>query len=189
MPELRYFTAGESHGQCLIGVIDGLPAGLKLDVAAINRDLARRQKGYGRGGRMKIETDQVEILSGIRLRRIHRRAGDVAWCRTKISRSTNCRPSPNRARAMPTSPVSSNTTGKTPATFWNEPAPAKPRCASPWARVAKLLLAEVGIDFVGHLVALGPVQRQHRRTDAATDSRTQRGERSPLRRSGRGTER
>ena len=63
---LRYFTAGESHGQCLIGVIEGLPAGLKIDLDAVNRDLARRQKGYGRGGRMKIEADQAEILSGVR---------------------------------------------------------------------------------------------------------------------------
>ena len=50
MPQLRYFTAGESHGQCLIGVLEGLPAGLKLDLEAVNRDLVRRQKGYGRGG-------------------------------------------------------------------------------------------------------------------------------------------
>ncbi len=67
MPQLRYFTAGESHGPALIGVLEGFPAGLKLDIAAINRDLARRQKGYGRGGRMKIETDAAEVLSGIRL--------------------------------------------------------------------------------------------------------------------------
>ena len=67
MPELRYFTAGESHGQCLIGVVEGLPAGLKLDRAAINRDLARRQQGYGRGGRMKIEADEAEIVSGVRV--------------------------------------------------------------------------------------------------------------------------
>src|SRR2546426_498454 len=66
MPQLRYFTAGESHGKCLIGLIEGLPAGLKLDLDAVNRDLARRQKGYGRGGRMKIETDQAELLSGVR---------------------------------------------------------------------------------------------------------------------------
>lgn len=66
MPQLRYFTAGESHGQCLIGVIEGLPAGLKLDLAVINRDLARRQQGYGRGGRMKIETDTADVLTGLR---------------------------------------------------------------------------------------------------------------------------
>src|SRR2546422_1069500 len=66
MPQLRYFTAGESHGQCLIGVLEGLPAGLNLNADAINRDLTRRQKGYGRGGRMKIEADKAEILSGMR---------------------------------------------------------------------------------------------------------------------------
>lgn len=67
MPVLRYLTAGESHGPCLIGVLEGLPAGLKLDLDAVNRDLARRQKGYGRGGRMKIETDTAEVLTGVRL--------------------------------------------------------------------------------------------------------------------------
>lgn len=67
MPVLRYLTAGESHGPCLIGVLEGLPAGLKLDLDAVNRDLARRQKGYGRGGRMKIETDTAEVLTGMRL--------------------------------------------------------------------------------------------------------------------------
>lgn len=67
MPVLRYLTAGESHGPCLIGVMEGLPAGLKLDLDAVNRDLARRQKGYGRGGRMKIETDIAEVLTGVRL--------------------------------------------------------------------------------------------------------------------------
>lgn len=63
---LEFLTAGESHGKCLTGIIDGLPAGLKLDVDKINHELARRQKGFGRGGRMKIETDTVEILSGVR---------------------------------------------------------------------------------------------------------------------------
>lgn len=62
----RFTTAGESHGKALIAVVEGLPAGLEIDVAAINRELWRRQQGYGRGGRMKIETDTVEFLSGIR---------------------------------------------------------------------------------------------------------------------------
>ena len=62
---LRFLTAGESHGPCLTSIIEGLPAGLALDVEAINRDLARRQGGYGRGGRMKIEKDKVEILGGV----------------------------------------------------------------------------------------------------------------------------
>ncbi len=63
---LRYFTAGESHGPCLTMIIDGVPAGLAIDVAKINHDLWRRQQGYGRGGRMLIEKDEVSIRSGIR---------------------------------------------------------------------------------------------------------------------------
>jgi chorismate synthase len=62
---LQFLTAGESHGPCLTAIVEGLPAGLVVDVEAINRDLARRQGGYGRGGRMKIERDRVEILSGV----------------------------------------------------------------------------------------------------------------------------
>ena len=63
---LRFITAGESHGPGLTVVVDGLPAGVPVERAAIDADLRRRQGGYGRGGRMKIETDAVEILSGVR---------------------------------------------------------------------------------------------------------------------------
>lgn len=63
---MEYVTAGESHGPSLITIVRDVPAGLKLSSAAINDDLARRQKGYGRGGRMAIETDKVRILSGMR---------------------------------------------------------------------------------------------------------------------------
>ena len=59
-------TAGESHGPSLTAILEGIPAGLSLKLENINRDLARRQQGYGRGGRMKIETDTVRILSGVR---------------------------------------------------------------------------------------------------------------------------
>jgi chorismate synthase len=62
----RFLTAGESHGEALTAVIDGVPAGLPLTEAEINEDLARRQRGYGRGGRMKIERDQAHISSGVR---------------------------------------------------------------------------------------------------------------------------
>jgi chorismate synthase len=62
----RYLTAGESHGPALVGILDGIPAHLKLDIAAIDDTLARRQGGYGRGGRMKIERDEVEFLAGVR---------------------------------------------------------------------------------------------------------------------------
>jgi chorismate synthase len=63
---LRYFTAGESHGEALVAFLSGLPAGLKVEQAYIDRELWRRQQGYGRGGRMKIERDAAHILSGVR---------------------------------------------------------------------------------------------------------------------------
>jgi chorismate synthase len=63
---LRFLTAGESHGPALTVIVDGLPAGVPVDRGAIDADLKRRQGGYGRGGRMKIETDTVEVLSGVR---------------------------------------------------------------------------------------------------------------------------
>ncbi len=62
----RFTTAGESHGRALVAVVEGLPAGMPVEIAAINHELKRRQWGYGRGGRMKIEQDEVQILSGIR---------------------------------------------------------------------------------------------------------------------------
>ena len=62
----RFNTAGESHGRALVAVVEGLPAGLAVDVEKINRELERRQWGYGRGGRMKIERDRAEVLSGVR---------------------------------------------------------------------------------------------------------------------------
>ncbi|HEY7617912.1 MAG TPA: chorismate synthase [Terriglobales bacterium] len=63
---LRYFTSGESHGKALVAFLSGLPAGLEVDQAFLDRELWRRQQGYGRGGRMKIETDKAHILSGVR---------------------------------------------------------------------------------------------------------------------------
>ncbi|HTU80918.1 MAG TPA: chorismate synthase [Candidatus Acidoferrales bacterium] len=62
----RYLTAGESHGPALVGILDGIPAHLRIDVAAVDETLARRQGGYGRGGRMQIERDCVELLAGVR---------------------------------------------------------------------------------------------------------------------------
>ncbi len=63
---IRYFTAGESHGPALSAIVEGVPAGVPVTPEAINQQLARRQQGYGRGGRMKIETDKAELLSGVR---------------------------------------------------------------------------------------------------------------------------
>lgn len=66
MEKFRFLTSGESHGKCLNAIIEGIPAGFRIKASVINEDLARRQVGYGRGGRMKIETDTVEIKSGVR---------------------------------------------------------------------------------------------------------------------------
>src|SRR2546421_10754489 len=62
----RFTTAGESHGRALVAIVEGLPAGLPINIDQINRELWRRQQGYGRGARMKIEQDAAEILSGVR---------------------------------------------------------------------------------------------------------------------------
>src|ERR1700733_11617580 len=61
---LRFETAGESHGECLVATLTGLPAGIPISLQAVNRELWRRQQGFGRGGRMKIETDCAEIVAG-----------------------------------------------------------------------------------------------------------------------------
>src|SRR5882757_4848923 len=66
MPHFTFLSAGESHGPQLTVIVTGMPAGVRLDRARINRDMARRQHGYGRGGRMKIEHDEIEIAGGVR---------------------------------------------------------------------------------------------------------------------------
>src|SRR5690606_6937200 len=66
---IRYLTAGESHGEALIGIVEGVPAGVPLTAADLNEHLARRWLGYGRGGRAKFERDQVHLYSGVRFSR------------------------------------------------------------------------------------------------------------------------
>lgn len=66
MANIKFITSGESHGPALTGIIEGLPSGMQLSISDIDKELKRRQKGYGRGGRMKIESDKVSILSGLR---------------------------------------------------------------------------------------------------------------------------
>src|SRR4030066_601858 len=66
MAYLRFFTSGESHGRALTGILEGIPSGFSITSEYIDRELSRRQGGHGRGGRMKIESDHAEILSGVR---------------------------------------------------------------------------------------------------------------------------
>ena len=65
MGRLNYLTAGESHGQALVAILEGMPAGLPVSVKAIEDELARRRHGYGRGPRMKIERDALDIVAGV----------------------------------------------------------------------------------------------------------------------------
>ena len=116
MGNLRYLTAGESHGPGLTVIVEGLPLGVPLGVRDINPDLSRRQGGYGRGGRMKIERDQAIIRSGVRLgqtlgspitllvenrdwAKLGRKDGDRGTARS------TCRPLPSRGPATPTWPA------------------------------------------------------------------------------------
>jgi chorismate synthase len=164
MPQLRYFTAGESHGPCLIGVVEGLPAGLKLDLAAINRDLSRRQQGYGRGGRMKIEADQAEVLSGIR------HGETIGSPVTFMVKNRDFKIDELPAVTKPR-PGHADLAGvikydRQDARDILERSSARETTV----RVAiggacKLLLAEVGVDIVGHIVSLGTVQAK---TDGLT---------------------
>jgi len=159
MAALDYRTAGESHGQALIALVEGMPAGVKVDLDLVNAELARRQGGYGRGGRMKIERDEVNVLSGVRrgvtigspialqiankdwrieeVPAIHRPrpghadlAGSLKWL------TTDCRETLERASARETA-----------------------------ARVAagalvRCLLAEFGIDVVGYVVRIKDVMAE-----------------------------
>ena len=63
---VRFLTAGESHGRALVVILEGIPAGLRIDIESVTRDLRRRQGGYGRGRRMAIESDRADIISGVR---------------------------------------------------------------------------------------------------------------------------
>ena len=62
---LRFLTSGESHGPCLVAILEGMPAGVPINVTTLQREMRRRQLGYGRGPRMQFETDTVELLAGI----------------------------------------------------------------------------------------------------------------------------
>jgi chorismate synthase len=164
MPQLRYFTAGESHGQCLVGIIEGLPAGLKIDVAAINRDLARRQQGYGRGGRMKIEADMAEVLSGVR------REETIGSPLTVMVKNRDFKINELPAVTKPR-PGHADLAGvikydRQDARDILERSSARETTVRvAIGGVCKLLLAEVGIDIVGHIVSLGTVQAK---TDGLT---------------------
>jgi chorismate synthase len=168
MSRLRWMTAGESHGPRLTTMVEGVPAGLRLLAEDIDGDLARRQRGYGRGGRMKIETDRVEIVAGVR-------GGETLG--SPIALSITNRDHANWLDRMSPAPM--------PATpeMLTRPRPGHADLAgglkydrhdlrdvlerasaretasrTAVGAVCRRLLAAVGIDVFAHVVAIGPVE-------------------------------
>ncbi|MGO8818995.1 MAG: chorismate synthase [Terriglobia bacterium] len=167
---LRFQTAGESHGQGLIAMLTGLPAGLPIDFDYVNRELKRRQGGYGRGGRMKIETDTAQFLSGVR--HGHTIGSPIAilivnkdWENWKEAMAVEDRPE-SRAKYKPLSPPRPGHADLAGCLKYNfrearyvlERASARETTARvAVGAVAKLFLKSFGVQVASHVVALGEV--------------------------------
>ena len=168
---LRFETAGESHGECLVATLNGLPAGISISLDAVNRDLWRRQQGYGRGGRMKIETDRAEIVAGVR----HSRT--IGSPVAIIIRNKDWQ---NWTEALPVEDVAGGEDKRRPVTrprpghadlagvikygfhdarYILERASARETTARvAVGAIAKALLGEFGIQVLSHVIAVGPVR-------------------------------
>jgi chorismate synthase len=164
---LRFFTAGESHGEALVATLSGLPAGLAVDQAFVDRELWRRQQGYGRGGRMKIETDRAHILSGVR---------HGATIGSPIAILLENKEWKNWQEALPVAegdsekfrrvesprPGHADLAGALKFNFPEaryvlERASARETAARvALGALAKLLLRELGVDVLSHVTAIGP---------------------------------
>jgi chorismate synthase len=174
---LRFETAGESHGECLVALLTGLPAGVPVTVAAVNRELWRRQQGYGRGGRMKIEHDEVEIVSGVR---------HSATTGAPVALIIRNRDWKNWTEALPVESAPDSDQKKKPLTRprpghadlagaikydFHEARPILERASAreTAARVAagalaRQFLAAFGIEVLSHVVQVGPVRLEREAT-------------------------
>ena len=167
---LRFQTAGESHGQALLAFLSGLPAGLRVDFAYIDRDLKRRQGGYGRGGRMKIECDRAQFLSGVRHGQtigspIPILIENRDWKNWSEAMAVEDGPE-TRAKYKPLSPPRPGHADLAGCLKFNfrearyvlERASARETAARVAAgALAKLFLKEFGIEVASHVVAVGDV--------------------------------
>jgi chorismate synthase len=163
---LRFSTAGESHGECLIALISGLPAGLDIDLEFIDRELWRRQQGYGRGGRMRIEQDRAHILSGVRHGKtigspVSIQIENRDWKNwTEVLPVATGDPEKHKAVASPR-PGHADLAGSLKYNFPDaryvlERASARESTARVAAgAMAKLLLKPLGIDVSSHVVRVG----------------------------------
>lgn len=168
---LRFFTAGESHGQALISWISGLPAGVTVDVEFVNRELHRRQLGYGRGGRQKIEKDQADFLAGVRHGKtigapIAIRIENRDWKSWEKALPVEDSDGAEDAQRHLTSPRPGHADlagalkfNLHDARYVLERASARETAARAAAgAMAKLLLREFGISVLSHVIAVGKVQ-------------------------------
>jgi len=168
---LRFETAGESHGECLVATLTGLPAGIPVSLDAVNRELWRRQQGFGRGGRMKIETDRAEIVAGVRHSRtigspvaiLIRNKDWQNWTESMPvedyagadeKRKTVTRPRPGHADLAGAVKYNFHD-----ARYILERASARETTARvALGAIAKALLGEFGIRVLSHVVAVGSVR-------------------------------
>jgi len=171
MPRLRFVTAGESHGQALIAWLSGLPAGVPVDREFINRELRRRQLGYGRSGRQKIERDEVEILAGVRHGQtigapIALRLANREWERWQHALPVEASPEAEAARRPLTLPRPGHADlagalkfNLHDARYVLERASARETAARTAAGAfAKLFLRQFGVEVLSHVVAVGRVR-------------------------------
>jgi chorismate synthase len=168
---LRFETAGESHGECLLATVAGLPAGIPISLQAIDRELWRRQQGYGRGGRMKIETDRAEIVAGVRhSRTIGSPVGIVIrnrdWENWTEALPVEAQPD-SAGKERPVTrprPGHADLAGAIKYNFHDaryilERASARETTARvAVGAVAKALLGQFGITILSHVVAVGPAR-------------------------------
>jgi chorismate synthase len=165
---LRYFTSGESHGEALVAFLSGLPAGLSVDQTFVDRELWRRQQGYGRGGRMKIESDKAHFLSGVRHGKtigspIAVLLQNRDWQNWKDALPVETGDAEKHKRVPSPRPGHADLAGAlkydfAEARYVLERASARESAARvAIGAIAKLLLRQLGIEVLSHVIAVGAV--------------------------------
>ncbi len=154
---LRFLTAGESHGKCLVTILEGMVSGLQVRPEDVDAELARRQEGYGRGGRMTIEKDRVEILSGVRAHKTL--GGPIALMVPNKDFKINELPIVKRPRPGHADLVGVMKYGRGDVRDILERASARETTARvAVGAVCKVFLREFGVDILSHVVSIGGVE-------------------------------
>jgi chorismate synthase len=169
MSRLRWVTAGESHGKALVGILEGMPAGLAIDVARIDAELARRQAGYGRGGRMKIERDTVELLSGTRAGRTI--GAPIAISIVNRDASIERLPVPTNPRPGHADLAGCQKFGhRDPRAVLERASARETATRVALSGIARQLLEHFGIDVFAHVVELGGIAADRRTIASAFET-------------------